>query len=61
MCEKCAELDQQIEFCRQIATHSDTELMREGIVMLIESYFAEKTALHPTGADENTSEHVKRA
>ena len=42
MCEKCAELNQQIEFCRQIAAHSDTQLTRDGIAMLLDSYSAEK-------------------
>jgi hypothetical protein len=51
MCEKCAELNQQIEFCRQIAAHSDTQLTRDGIAMLLDSYSAEKIALHSKRVD----------
>ena len=52
MCEKCAELDAGIEFCRLVAARSDTDLRRQGLEMLIESYSAEKVALHTMAGAE---------
>ena len=47
MCEKCVDLDRNIEHYRSIATKITDEAMLRGIEVLIERANAQKAALHP--------------
>jgi hypothetical protein len=47
MCEKCVELDRNIEHYRSIASSMTDEAMLRGIKVLIDRANARKAALHP--------------
>jgi hypothetical protein len=47
MCEKCLELDRNIEYYRDIASRIPDEAMLRGIEVLIERVKARKADLHP--------------
>ena len=49
MCEKCVELDEQIERCRRLIAMVTDKLSIDGISALLETYLAEKLKLHPEG------------
>lgn len=48
MCEKCAQLDKEIEHYRQISRRMSDELTHKGIASLISEREAQKKALHPS-------------
>lgn len=47
MCEKCTQLDKEIEHYRQISRRMSDELTQRGIESLIAEREAQKEALHP--------------
>jgi hypothetical protein len=47
MCDKCIELDRNIEHYRDIASRITDQAMLRGIEVLIERAKARKAALHP--------------
>jgi hypothetical protein len=47
MCEKCEELDRQIEHYRMLSRRITDQLTLSGIALLIERYEARKRDLHP--------------
>ena len=52
MCDRCNELDYQIEKCRRLAAATTDELMLEAVAALIKSYEEEKAKLHPNQCSE---------
>ncbi len=47
MCDKCQELDKEIEHYRILMARINDQLMNEGIRKLIEEMQAQKAAHHP--------------
>jgi hypothetical protein len=47
MCDKCFEIDKQIDHYRLLASRLSDQLMLDGIKQLIDRTQAEKAALHP--------------
>lgn len=52
MCEKCDEIDQQIEHYRMLSRRITDQLTLSGIALLIERYEARKRELHPEQREE---------
>jgi hypothetical protein len=47
MCEKCVQIDEKIERCRNIQRSINDQATVEGVAKLIAELEAEKGALHP--------------
>jgi hypothetical protein len=47
MCEKCIEINEKIERCRNIQRSIDDQATVDGVVKLIADLEAQKAALHP--------------
>lgn len=47
MCEKCVDLDEQIERCQRLAAQVGDALTVEAIKELLANFLAEKLRLHP--------------